>query len=80
MSRQLRKIQAFLELPRHFRKCLISANAYDIHNNLAKKLGPPLCINEFFTLFHTNAFVEYLSTFSRHCTEINEEIESVIDV
>ncbi len=31
MPRQLRKHQAFLELPRHFRKCRISANACDIY-------------------------------------------------
>ncbi len=31
MPRQLRKTQAFLELPRHFRKCQISANACDIY-------------------------------------------------
>jgi len=31
LPRQLRKIQAFPELPRHFRKCLISANACDIY-------------------------------------------------
>jgi hypothetical protein len=31
MPRQLRKIQAFLELPRHFQKCQISSNACDIY-------------------------------------------------
>ena len=31
MPRQLRKIQAFPELPRHFRKCLISANPCDTY-------------------------------------------------
>jgi len=31
MPRQLRELQAFPELPRHFRKCRISANACDIH-------------------------------------------------
>jgi len=30
MPRQLMKIQAFLELPRHFRKCQISSNACDM--------------------------------------------------
>jgi hypothetical protein len=31
MPRQLRELQAFPELPRHFWKCLISANACDIY-------------------------------------------------
>ena len=31
MPRQLRKVQAFPEMPRDFRKCLISAIPCDIH-------------------------------------------------
>jgi len=31
MPRQLREVQAFPELPRHFRKCRISANACDMY-------------------------------------------------
>jgi len=32
MPRQLRKLQAFPEMTRHFRKCVISAIACDIYN------------------------------------------------
>ncbi len=34
MPGQLWKPQAFPELPRHFRKCQISANAYDIYTGI----------------------------------------------
>ena len=33
MPRQLRKLQAFPEMPRHFRKCLISAIPCDIYTS-----------------------------------------------
>jgi len=33
MPRQLRKIQAFLELPRHFQKCQISSNAWYMYTS-----------------------------------------------
>ena len=39
MPRQLMKIQAFLELPRHFQKCQISSNACDIYIYVAGICG-----------------------------------------
>ena len=40
MPRQLRKLQAFPEMPRDFRKCLISAIPCDIYNLLCwSKIG-----------------------------------------